>query len=71
MSSMRIYYHRDGSQTISRAVANYNDKYEARLRFESVRIVELGEDGSINVIKDQWQGKRQILSPLPVPRVDA
>lgn len=57
---MTIYYHFDGSYTISRVARDRS------LEHESVRIVGLKEDGSIVVLKDRYGVPRELLTALPV-----
>ena len=68
---MIIYYHRDGSQTISRTRIAKQEREDRQLEFEAVRVVELREDGSIVVRKDRYGAPGQLLSPLPLSRVHA
>jgi len=68
---MIIYFHRDGSQTISRAERRVSNE-DRHLEYDSVRIVEVRDDGAILVKKDRY-GHRpgELLSPLPLSKVHA
>jgi hypothetical protein len=68
---MIIYFHRDGSQTISRALRRLSNE-DRHLEYDAVRIVEVRDDGAIIVKKDRYgTANRELLSPLPLGRVTA
>ena len=65
---MVIYFHADGSHTVSRAE-------DRSLAHDSVRVVSIRDDGSIMLLKDRYTstaGRRTVLlHPLPLSRVHA
>lgn len=67
---MIIYFHRDGSQTISHTKRRISNE-DRHLEYDSVRIVEVRDDGAIVVRKDRYGRPGEILTPLPLSRVHA
>ena len=58
---MLIYFHADGSQTISRL-----RRRETSLGYDALRIVQITDDGSVIVHKDRYGSVLgRLLAPMP------
>lgn len=63
---MIIYFHRDGSQTISRTRHRVSNE-DRGLEFDALRIIEIRDDGAVIVRRDKYSGRKgELLAPLLV-----